>query len=123
MSVPTHGKLVWILDHILKCNEYNSRCSNPILVEHIVAAGICYLSGGRPKDICHIIGCSPRAVYHAVDDFINAVNTSPELDIHLPKSSEEWLAINAEWKKKAQMKSLQSVLDFFSAPINLLKER
>jgi hypothetical protein len=111
MSVPTHGKLVWILDPILKRNECNSRCSGPILIEYIVAAGIRYLSGDRQKDILHIIGCSPRAAYHAVGDFIDDVNTSPELDIHLPKSSEEWLAINAEWKKKAQMKSLQNVLE------------
>jgi hypothetical protein len=87
MSVLTHGKLVRILDHLLKRSAYDSRCSNPISVEHIVAAGMRYLSGGRPKDICHIIGCSPRAAYHLVDDFIDAVNTSPELDIHLPTSS------------------------------------
>jgi hypothetical protein len=36
-----------------------------------------------------------------VDDFIDAFNSSPELDIHLPKSTEEWLTINAGWKKKS----------------------
>ena len=46
------------------------------------------------------MGCSPRASYLAVDDFIDAVNAAPELDINQPLSIEEWLSINEEWKEK-----------------------
>jgi len=84
MSVPAHGKLVRILDPILERDENKSRCSEPIRVEHIVAAGLRVLSGGRTKDQRHIIGSSRTAAYDAVDDFINAVNSAPELDIKLP---------------------------------------
>jgi hypothetical protein len=71
------------------------------LGEHIIATGLRFLSGGRPKDLRHIMGCSPRAAYFAVDDFIDAVNAAPELDINLPLSMEEWLSINEQWKKKS----------------------
>ena len=42
-------------------------------MEHIVAAGLCHLGGGRVKDACHIIGSSRAAAYAAVDDFIDVV--------------------------------------------------
>ena len=47
------------------------------------------------------MGCSSRAAYLAVDDFIDAANAAPKLDINLPLSIEEWLSINEEWKKKS----------------------
>ena len=47
------------------------------------------------------IGCSKRAVYVAVDDFNDAVNMAPELDIHLPQSPEGWSALNSEWTQKS----------------------
>jgi hypothetical protein len=50
MSLPTNGRLVCVLDPILKHNEYNSQCFEPILVENIVATCISNFSAGRPKD-------------------------------------------------------------------------
>ena len=40
MSVRAHGELVRILDPILERCEYNTRCTHPIQVEHIVGAGL-----------------------------------------------------------------------------------
>ena len=45
MSVRAHGNLVRILDPILKRKQYNSRCSEPIQVEHITAIGLRCLQG------------------------------------------------------------------------------
>ena len=101
MSVPAHGKLVRILEPILKRKEYNSRCSEPISVKHITAIGLRVLSGGRTKDQRHIMGTSLTAAYNAVDDFIDAVNSAPELDIHLPQTTAEWLEINEGFKRKS----------------------
>ena len=58
MSVSAHSKLVRILHRFLQSSDYNSHCNEPILVEHIVAVGLRVMSGGRPKDQCHIIGSS-----------------------------------------------------------------
>jgi hypothetical protein len=74
MSVKAHGNLVRILDPILERKQYNSRCSEPIQVEHITAIGLRCLAGGRPKDMRHIMGTSTSAAYDALDDFIDAVN-------------------------------------------------
>jgi hypothetical protein len=101
MSVPAHGKLVRILDPILERAEYNSRCSEPILVQHIVAAGLRALAGGRVKDQRHIIGSSRSAAYEAVDDFIDAVNGAHELDIHLPQTLAEWQRIRDGFTRKS----------------------
>ena len=102
MSLPTHGKLVRILDPILQRREYNSRGSDgPILVEHIIAIGLRVLAGGRTVDQRHIIGSSLSAAYDAVDDFIDAVNTAPELDIHLPQTDEQWHTINQGFTNKS----------------------
>jgi len=101
MSYPAHGKLVRILEPMLKRKEYNSRCSEPISVEHIAAIGLRVLSGGRPKDQRLIYGTSTSAAYDAVDDFIDAVNCAPELDIHLPQTLEDWKEINEGFKRKS----------------------
>lgn len=100
MSIPTHGKLVRILDPILKRVEYNSR-GDPIKVEHIVAAGLRVLSGGRVKDQKHIVGTSRTAAYDAVDDFIDAVNEAEELAIRFPSTVPEWQCVNAGFKRKS----------------------
>lgn len=101
MSVPAHGKLVRILEPTLMRKEYNSRCSEPISVEHITAIGLRVLAGGRTKDQRHIIGTSLTAAYDAVDDFIDAVNCAPELDIHLPQTMADWYEINEGFKRKS----------------------
>jgi MOSC domain-containing protein YiiM len=56
--------------------------------------GLRTLQGGRVKDQRHIIVTSRAACYAAVDDFIDAVNSAPELDIKFPQSVDEWRAVN-----------------------------
>jgi hypothetical protein len=96
------------------------------LVEHIIATGLHFLSGVRPKDLQYIMGCSPRAAFLAVDDFIDAVNAAPEVDINLMLSIEEWLSINVEWKKKSTNEIIAGcvgALDGFSnVQVSLLKK-
>jgi hypothetical protein len=101
MSPQAHAKLVRILDPALGRVEYNSRCSEPILVEHIMAVGLRVLGGGTVKDQRHIIHSCCSAAYDAFDDFIDAVNAAPELDIHMPQSQSEWEQLNREWRNKS----------------------
>ena len=53
------------------------------------------LSSGRTTDQWHLAGCSHDAAYKAVDAFTDAVNPAPELEIHMPQSTEHWEMINA----------------------------
>ena len=50
MSFEAHRELVEILRPYLQRKEYNSRSTEPIAVEHMVAAGLRHLQGGRVKD-------------------------------------------------------------------------
>jgi hypothetical protein len=113
MSASAHGKLVRILDPILQRVEYNSRSSQPILVEHIVATGLRVLAGGRVKDQRHIIGSCLTAGYVATDDFIDAVNSAPELDIRLPQTVEEWRHINAGFTRKSSDRLIDGCVGVF----------
>ena len=101
MSPSAHGELLEILRPQLQRKEYNSRSTKPIEVEHMVAASLRYLQGGRIKDARHIIKTSQTAAYVAVDDFIYAVNNAPELDIKLPSNAEEWKAVNHGFRAKS----------------------
>jgi hypothetical protein len=101
MTRPTQEKLVSIVAPYLQRAQYNSRCSEPILVEHIVAVGIRVLSGGRTKDQRHITGMSLDAAYKAADDFIDAVNAASEFDIYMPKTEDEWDETNRGFTKKS----------------------
>lgn len=101
MSLPTHDKLVRMLSPLLQRAEYNSRCSEPITVEHIVAAGLRVLSGGRTKDMKHIIGTSLTTAYDAVDDSIDAVNETDELAIRFPSTDDEWRIVNDGFRRKS----------------------
>ena len=101
MTKRTHQKCVSIVAPYIQRAEFNSRCSEPILVEHIVAVGLRVLSGGRTKDQRHITGMSLDAAYKAADDYIDAVNAAPEFDICMPKTDDEWEAINRGFKGKS----------------------
>ena len=101
MKLQTYNKLIRILDPILERVEFNSRCSEPIQVEHIIAHGIRVLCGGTQSNNHHLVGSSIAAAYAAFDDFIDAVNYASALDIIAPQTEEGWLCINAEWKKKS----------------------
>ncbi|KAL7477036.1 hypothetical protein ACHAW6_002854, partial [Cyclotella cf. meneghiniana] len=74
---------------------------NPILVEHIIASGLCIPFGGRPKDQHFIFGSCKDAVYKAFVDFINAVNMAPKLAINMPSTQEEWDTIYRQYKRKS----------------------
>jgi hypothetical protein len=97
ISLHSHGKLIRILNPILKRAKYNSRAKEPISVEHIVAVGLRVLSGGRVKDQRHNVGTSLDATYKAFDDFVDAINSCLELDIKMPQSPEEWETINRQF--------------------------
>eukprot|EP00956_Cyclotella_meneghiniana_P020931 scaffold37547_cov75-Cyclotella_meneghiniana.AAC.2 len=75
MKLPTYNKLIRILDPILERVEFNSRCSEPIQVEHIIAHGIRVLRGGTQSDNRHLVVSSIAAAYAAFDDFIDAPST------------------------------------------------
>lgn len=61
MLYGAHKELCDILRDDLQQKECNSRSLEPIAVEHIVAAGLLTLQGGRVKDARHIIGSSRAA--------------------------------------------------------------
>jgi hypothetical protein len=94
MSYGAHRELTEILPPYLQRKEYNSRSTEPIAVEHMVAAGLHTLQGGRVKDARHIVKSSRSAAYATVDDFIDAVNSAPKLDIKFPQNVHEWRAVN-----------------------------
>ena len=101
MSPSAHRNLVRLLDPSLQRVEWNSRGSEPIQVEHIISLGLRVLAGGQLADIRHIIGASRAAGYQAFDDFVDAVNSHPELAINFPKSAEEWREVNNGFKAKS----------------------
>ena len=101
MSPSAHRNLVRLLDPILQRVEWNSRGSEPILVEHIIGLGLRILAGGQMSNIRHIMGLSRAAGYQAFDDFVDAVNSHPDLAINFPKSAEEWREVNDGFKAKS----------------------
>jgi len=84
-----------------------------------MAVGLRVLSGGRTKDQRHIIGSSRSAAYKAVDDFVEAVNLSPELAIAMPATPEEWDEIYNQFKSKSTneiMSGCVGAMDGFFQP-------
>ena len=94
MSFSAFEHLVDLLDESLRREEHRSRSAEVIRTEHIIALGLRALGGGRLSDIRHIIGCSRAAAYAAFDDFVDAVNSCPELNIKFPTTAEEWKEVN-----------------------------
>ncbi|KAL7502590.1 hypothetical protein ACHAXN_000526 [Cyclotella atomus] len=101
MSYEAHKDLVEILRPYLQRKEYNSRSTEPIAVEHMVAAGLRTLQGGRVKDARHIVKTLRAACYAMVDDFIDAVNSAPHLDINFPQNADEWRAVNEGFRRRS----------------------
>ena len=67
----------------------------------MVAAGLHHLQGGRIKDARHIVKSSRAACYAMVDDFIDEVNSAPELDIKFPQNADEWRAANEGFRRRS----------------------
>ena len=101
MSYSAYTDLVGILDPHLERYEDCSNGSSPILVEHIRGLGLRVLAGGVVSDNRHLFGMSKSAAYVCLDDFLTAVNSSPELAIALPSTPAEWNACNAGFQAKA----------------------
>ena len=106
MSYDTHSKLCDILRPALLRKEFRSQSDVPISVEHIIAAGLRTLQGGRIKDARHIIGSSRAAAYAAFDDFIDAVNVVPELEIKAPQNDSEWRAVNEGFAQRSTHRTM-----------------
>ena len=98
MSYNAFNKLKEILQPILQRDANKCRDAEPIMTEHIMAMGLRYLSGGRVLDNRRFIGMNRSAGYYAIDDFINAVNAAPELDIKLPSLPTEWEEVRRGWQ-------------------------
>ena len=90
-----------MLDDSLRREEHRCHDSQAITTRHIIALGLRALGGGRLSDIRHIIGCSKSAAYVALDDFVDAVNTCPELDINFPATAAEWKEVNDGFTAKS----------------------
>ncbi len=101
MSHGAHRELMEILRPFLQRKEYNSRSTEPIAVENMVTAGLRTLQGGRVKDARHIVKSSRSAAYAMVDDFIDAVNSAPEMDIKFPQHVDEWRAVNEGFRRRS----------------------
>ena len=101
MSLRSHSELVRILDPILERCEYNSRCSEPIQVEHITGLGMRVVAGGTLADNRTIFGMSKPESYNSFNAFLHAVNTAPELAIKLPSGKKEWDSVNASFRAKS----------------------
>jgi hypothetical protein len=67
----------------------------------MVAAGLRTLQGGRVKDARHIVKTLRAACYAMVDDFIDAVNSAPHLDINFPQNADEWRAVNEGFRRRS----------------------
>ena len=101
MSPDAVSKLIDILEPQLQRVEYNSRSEGPILPEHIVGVSLRTLAGGKLSDIRHIFKMSIAASYVCFNDFIDGVNTAPELAIKPPQSDEEWYRKNLGFLAKS----------------------
>lgn len=101
MSLGACEHLINLLTPSLQRVQFNSRAKAPIDVEHIVALGLRALGGGRLLDLRHIIGASLSASYKAFDNFVDAINTCPDLDINFPQSPAEWKEVNDGFSAKS----------------------
>ena len=76
-------------------------------MEHIIGVGLCVVYGGTIADNRHIFGMSIAAGYRAFDDFIDAVNIAPALDIKLPTTTSAWERANLGFRAKSTNEIMQ----------------
>jgi hypothetical protein len=108
MSHRTWKKLHRILKPKLRrLNSRNPDRNRPITVDMIMSAGIRRLAGGQVRNIRHIIGMSSPEAYNSIDKFIKSINESPELDINLPETAEEWERIRKGFTSKSSNRLMQ----------------
>ena len=121
MTLDTHRQLNDILRDIITRDQQKSNGSAPIEPEHVIGMGLRTLGGGRVIDCRHVFGMSRAAGYACVDDFIYAVNNSPELAIRMPSTVREWEEANAGFRSKSLhelMFGAAFAIDGFFCPTN-----
>lgn len=85
MSLAAFNHLKDLLRPRLMRAANKSRSVHPVSLEVIVGIGLRYLAGGMLNDIRHVFGTSFTEAYRCVCCFLDAVNSTPELDILLPQ--------------------------------------
>ena len=93
--------LVMLLDPLLERREECSNGSEQIQVEHICGLGLRVLAGGTVSDNRHLFGMSRAAAYVALNDFLTAVNSCPELSIFLPSTQDDWRSCNLGFRARS----------------------
>ena len=106
MSEQAYKKLVRILN--IQVDEGKSKASTngnePISSEMIVAIGLRFLGGEKPKSLADIFGTSTSSINRVIDEFLNAVDISTHRDLStdlLPKTEEDRMRIAEEWNERS----------------------
>lgn len=72
-----------------KKRKWGSVPNGPITKAARLSMAIRYFAGGDPLDIAEIHGVADGEVVHSVWDVVDAIHSSPELDIKFPETHEE----------------------------------
>ena len=101
MSLQAFSKLHSILQVKLRRRIKLSRLIRPVTVEMVIGTGLRYLAGGKMNDIRHIFFLSKTECYNCIDSFLEAVNSSKALCIHLPQTPAEWERVRNGFSSKS----------------------
>ncbi|KAL3769783.1 hypothetical protein ACHAWO_011311 [Cyclotella atomus] len=110
MSYDAHRSCVLVFCAMTSQRKrYNSRSFGPIAVEHIVAAGLRTLQGGRVKDARHIIPVHPglRRTYALMTSLAVVLESTRRLEeIKLPQNDSEWRAVNEDFAQRSTHRAM-----------------
>ena len=101
MTLQAFSKLHSILHVKVRRRIKLSRLIRPITVEMVMATGLRYLVGGRVNDIKHIFFLPKTECYNCIDCFLEAVNCSKALCIHLPQTPAAWECVRHGFSSKS----------------------
>ena len=90
MSFNSWNKLHAVLSCKLKRKQSKSRSLHPVTINIIMATGMRWLTGIPVNGVRHMFNLSRTEAYRCTNKFLNAVMTSKDLAINLPKNREEW---------------------------------